>query len=76
MKKIKYKCEKPGFKIDPKNPKKCIKMSPEEIKARKKAAKVAAKKRKAKLAQIIKKAQKTKAKNAAKGVKTIIKKVK
>ena len=65
MKVIKIKCKKDGYKWNAKLGK-CVKMSPEEIKARKLAAKKAAVKRKGKLAQIAKKAAITKAKNKGK----------
>jgi len=65
MKVIKIKCKKDGYKWNAKLGK-CVKMSPEEIKKRKLAAKKAAIKRKGKLAQIAKKAAITKAKNKGK----------
>ena len=75
MKIIKYICSKPGYKKDPENPKKCIKMSPEEIKNRKKAAKKAVLKRKSKLLDIIRKARKTKLKNQQKHIQIIKKEI-
>ena len=65
MKVIKIKCKKDGYKWNAKLGK-CVKMSPEEIKKRKLAAKKAAQKRKGKMAQIAKKAAITRAKNKGK----------
>jgi hypothetical protein len=65
MKIIKIKCKKDGFRWNA-NLGKCVKMSQDEIKARKKAAKISAQKRKGKMAQIAKKAAITRAKNAGK----------
>jgi len=75
MKILKFKCDKENYKVvtDENGKKKCVKMSPEEIKKRKLAAKKAAIKRKSKLAQIIKKAQKTRLQNQQKGIKKVIK---
>jgi len=71
----KFVCKKDGYKVttDENGRKKCVKMSQEEIRARKKAAKKAALKRKAKLAQIIKKAQKTKLLNQKRNIKKVVK---
>jgi hypothetical protein len=76
MKIIKYICSKPGYKKDPKNPKRCIKMTPEEIKNRKKAAKKSVIKRKSKLLDIIRKAKKTRLKNQQKNIQVIKKEIK
>jgi hypothetical protein len=65
MKVIKIKCKKDGFRWNA-NLGKCVKMSQDEIKARKKAAKIAVQKRKGKMAQILKKAAITRQKNAGK----------
>ena len=76
-KEVKIKCKKDGYKVvtDDSGKKKCVKMTPQEIKARQKGAKAAAKKRKGKLALILKKAQKTKAQNAKKNIQRVVKKV-
>jgi len=75
MKIIKFKCDKKNYKVvtDENGKKKCVKMTPDEIKKRKMAAKKAAVKRKSKLAMIIKKAQKTRLKNKQMGIKKIVK---
>jgi hypothetical protein len=76
MKQIRFKCKKDGYKVvtDPKTgKKKCVKMSPEEIRKRQIAAKKAAIKRKSKLLDIIKKMKKTRLKNQQKQVKRIVK---
>ena len=70
------KCKQDGYKVTTVNgKKKCVKMSPDEIRARKIAAKKAALKRKAKGAEIAKKAAKTKKKNVAMNIKRVVKKI-
>jgi len=68
------KCKRDGYKFDSASGT-CIKMSAEERKNRAKGAKISAKKRKPKMALILKKSARTKEKNRITGVKKIVKKV-
>ena len=75
---IKYKCKKDGYKVitDPNTgKKKCVKMSQDEIRKRKIAAKKASLKRKSQLLNIVKKMRKTKLKNQQKNIKKIVKEI-